>query len=245
MQPRTLAQIVAELNPTYEAQTQSLQAQQQLIPGQIAAEESALGAKQEQAFGDILSGARRRGLGFSGIPVGEQAKYSATEYLPALARLRQSGQQQAMTLQDAILAINERRDTTAQQIYQTEQDRAFQADQAEKNRRATTAAAAASRPTMGSVGASTAQTPRVVQSKPGSFAFFDSGNKPITAAQYSLQTNMPIGTVLSSMADAGDVEAEQLMQTLAPYALEGEGSLNRAIQQLRQRGVSQHILGGV
>ena len=136
MAARTLSQIISELNPTFQPQIQSLEARANLIPSQIASEEAGLGAKKDQAYEDIVSGARRRGLGFSGIPLGEQAKYAATDYAPALARLRQSGQERAYSLQDAILGINERRDTIGQQIYQTEQDRDAQEREAARARAA-------------------------------------------------------------------------------------------------------------
>lgn len=129
---RTLDQIVAELNPTYQPQVDSLRQRQSAIPGQIEAEEKGLAAKQETAFGDILSGARRRGLGFSGIPLAEQAKYTSTEYLPALARLRQSGNEQKQSLEDAILGIYERRNTMANQLRQGELDRDWQREQFER-----------------------------------------------------------------------------------------------------------------
>lgn len=146
MQPRTLSQILSELDTTYNPQIDAVRQRQALIPGQIQAEEQGLEAKQGQAFDDILGGARRRGLGFSGIPLGEQAKYTATEYLPALARLRQTGREQAMSLEDAILGIQERRNTMGQQIFQTEQDRfeqrrQFDAQQAAQQRAAAAAAA--------------------------------------------------------------------------------------------------------
>lgn len=120
---QTLQQIVAELNPTFNPQVKSLQQRASLIPGQIQTEEAGLRAQQEQAFGNILNGARRRGLGFSGIPISEQAQYTSTEFLPALARLRQSGTEQRMSLQDAINSIYERRDTLAQQIRNSQLDR--------------------------------------------------------------------------------------------------------------------------
>ena len=150
---RTLQQIITELKPTYAAQAKSLQEQANLIPQQIETEEQALNAKKDQAFRDILSGARRRGLGFSGIPLAEQAQYASTEFAPALARLRDAGHERALSLQQAILGINERRDTLARQIYQQEQDRAFQAEQARlareaQERSAARAAAAAAQPTM-------------------------------------------------------------------------------------------------
>src|SRR5688500_7318807 len=109
MAVRSLEQILSELGTVYAPQEQNLRTRQSLIPGQIAEEEKGLQAKQEQSFGEILGGARRRGLGFSGIPLQEQAKYTSTEFLPALARLKQSGRQEALTLEDALLGISERK----------------------------------------------------------------------------------------------------------------------------------------
>lgn len=128
MQPRTLESILSELDNTagYGAQVQSLRNQQGLIPGQIADEEKGLEAKQGQAFESILGGARQRGLGFSGIPLSEQAKYTSTEFLPAIARLRQQGKQQAMSLEDSILGIQERRTNQALGIRNNEQQMAEQ-----------------------------------------------------------------------------------------------------------------------
>lgn len=116
----TLDQIVKSLGSVYDPLEQQARARQAAIPGQIAEEEKGLGAKQESAFGEILGGARRRGLGFSGIPLQEQAKYTATEYMPALARLRQSGREQAMSLEDAILGLNRERRTQGQGIYEAD-----------------------------------------------------------------------------------------------------------------------------
>lgn len=116
MAVQTLNQIYRSLGNVYDPQAKLIRQQQADIPNQIAAEEKGLEARQTQAFGDILGGARQRGLGFAGIPLAEQAKYTSTEFLPALARLRQTGRQQATTLEEALLGINERRRTFAQQI---------------------------------------------------------------------------------------------------------------------------------
>lgn len=217
---RTLAQIVAELNPTYQAQTESLQQQQQLIPQQVQSQESALNAQKDVAYEDIVSGARRRGLGFSGIPLGEQAKYAATTYAPALANLRFQGQQKAMSLQDAILGINERRDTMAQNILQQEQNREFQAAEAEKQRRA--AAAASAMPSFGGFGGGQGgggpqgggniARPKVEKNNNG-YNFFDAYGKPINAAEYVQLYNRAGGQLsyrqlLQSMANDGDTNAK-------------------------------------
>lgn len=213
MAARTLAQIISELNPTFQPQVKSLEARANLIPGQIASEESALGAKKDQAYEDIVSGARRRGLGFSGIPLGEQAKYAATDYAPALARLRQSGQERAYSLQDAILGINERRDTLGQQIYQTEQDRAAQ------ERQARASAAAAASPSLGNLfggggeaaGGGASPLPKIKRDKSG-YNFTDAYGKPINAAEYvqlynSLGGGLSYRELLQNMANDGDTNA--------------------------------------
>ena len=119
MAVKSIQQINQEIGTLYDPQINAIKQRQAMIPQQLQAEEAGLGAKQTQAFDEILGGARRRGLGFAGIPVGEQAKYNATEYMPALARLKQSGREQELNLTDAILGINERRGTLANQLHQT------------------------------------------------------------------------------------------------------------------------------
>lgn len=217
---RTLDQIIAELNPTYQPQVQSIQQQMGLIPQQIATQEAALGAKQSQAYENILSGARRRGTGvaFGGIPLGEQAKYSATEYMPALANLRTAGTQQATSLQDALNQIEERKQTLGQNIYQTEQQRAFEAEQAALNRESQrqSAATSAISPTMLSqlLGGQNQPAARAVQQSPGSFAFYGADNTPITAAKYAKQTNQNIGDILYDMGASGDRDAQYIYNQL-------------------------------
>lgn len=202
MNPRTLSQIITELNPTFNPQIQALEQRAAQIPGQIASEEAGLQARQTEAFDNILSGARRRGTGiaFGGIPLGEQARYTATEYLPSLARLRQSGVEQRMSLQDAINQIRERRDTLAQQIFQTEQDRAESARQAAASR------AAMASPSLGNLfgGQQSQAVPQLSQRDDKGFNFTDASGRPISAALYSQMTGIPFRQLLQSMADSGD-----------------------------------------
>lgn len=217
---RTLDQIIAELNPTFQAQTNSLQQQMGLIPEQIKTQEAALNAQKDQGYADIISGARRRGTGiaFGGIPLSEQAKYNATTYAPALANLRTAGTQQATSLQDAINAINERRDTLGQNIYQTEQQRQFEAEQAALNRQAS--AANAITPTMLSSilgntsnnSASTPSLPKIIKNDTG-YNFTDPYGEPVTAAEYvQLYQNqggkLTYRQLLQQMANDGDSNAK-------------------------------------
>jgi hypothetical protein len=235
---RTLEQIIAEINPNFQAQTKSLQDQQALIPGQIQTQETALGARKDSAFGDILSGARRRGTGvaFGGIPLAEQSKYLATDYMPALANLRSQGQQQAMSLQDAILGINERRDTLGQQIYQTEQDRAFQASEAAKNR--ATQKSVYDYFNQAQQPQATQPTPTWGRNRDGGFDFYDAGGKRITAGAYATQTKQDIRDVLYDMG-AEDQNAAKLYNILRQIP---DNQINQALARLTPD--YQHILSG-
>jgi hypothetical protein len=116
MAVQTLDQIVKSISGVYNPQVKLLRQRQSAIPQSLQAEEQGLQAKQTQSFEEMIGGARRRGLGFSGIPIQEQAKYNATEYMPALARLKQSGRENAMSLEEAILGVRERQNTMASQM---------------------------------------------------------------------------------------------------------------------------------
>lgn len=138
-----------------------------------AAQELGLQAKQKESFGQIEQGAQDKGMFFSGFSPDEQAKYTSTTYLPALAQLQQTIAQTRSDLlgkkadlrtgifnkafdsveQDrAVLADWNK--MTAQQRFDASQaakDRAFKAKEGEKDRAA--AAANAARSGGGSSGA--------------------------------------------------------------------------------------------
>ncbi len=225
MQPRSLAQILSELDSTYNPQVDSLRQRQAAIPGAVASDEQGLQAKQETAFGDIVNGARRRGMGFSGIPLAEQAKYTATDYLPAVAKLRQSGREQAMSLEDAILGVHERKNTQGQGIYQYEQSLAEQKRQFDETKRmqeasqaaAQRAAAAQASPTFGGMpggpmgGGKQGSGLTYTQRADKGFNFVNQYGNPISAAQYAAMTGTPFRDLLQIMSRAGDNGAKQAL----------------------------------
>lgn len=124
---RTFDEVLAEVTAKSDPQRKIVLDQVAALPAQQAADEAALAAKKDQAFDDILAGARRRGLGFSGIPLGEQAKYTATDYAPALANLKSTYTQRRGTLESALADIGRSDYLTAQDIFA--RDRAFEEDQ--------------------------------------------------------------------------------------------------------------------
>lgn len=133
---RTFDQIYAALGAGYDGSANLLNQKMNLLPGQADAEISGLDAKLKEANVGILDGARRRGLGFSGIPVAEQARYAATDYAPAVAKVRDNARTQAMSLQEALLGLDRDRRVQAEGIYNNEltrdlQERQFAAQMAE------------------------------------------------------------------------------------------------------------------
>lgn len=105
MQPRTLDQIISELQPSYQPSIEFLRQRQAEIPKTVEADIKAAEAAQTQAYEDILTGARRRGLGFAGIPLGEQARYASQVFAPAVLQARTRGTEAARDLEGTILGL--------------------------------------------------------------------------------------------------------------------------------------------
>lgn len=245
---RTLDQIIKEIGSPYGRQIKNLKQRAADIPGQIKAEQAGLEATQKEAFGEILGGARRRGIGFSGIPLGEQAQYTATQFLPAVARLKQTGREQAMSLQDAISGIQQQRNQYAQSLRQAELNREEAARQAAAARATAARAAAAQSADLSRYFQQDPQPPRqqpaarYEETEPGSFAFYDSANRPITAAQFAKANNQELGDVLYEMGQRGDKVAAQVYNQLAQVAND-EAVYNRALRGYQK--TLPYLLGGI
>jgi hypothetical protein len=132
---RALEQILQELNSVYNPQRDVYNKQITALPGQQEGELKGLEAAKTDSFGQIVQGANRRGVAFGGIPLGEQAQYLGSTYLPAVANLKNRFQQQRFNLQDALaqIGISQRKD--AYSIYNDELAR----DEAAAARRAASA----------------------------------------------------------------------------------------------------------
>lgn len=231
MQPRSLQSILSELSSSYDPQIKSLRQRQTLIPQQIADEEKGLRAQEQDYYDNtIMSDARRRGIGFGGIPIGERARYGATQFLPALARARQSGREQALNLEDAILGVQERRNTTAQQMRQGDlsrydQNRQFNANMklqreqmAAQERQAAAARSMAAQQAIPRMDGNNQQpnagfpkgmTPR--SNALGNFTGFNfvgKNKKPVSAVVFAAQNKIPIGELLYEMGSSGDPMAK-------------------------------------
>ena len=211
---RTLDQILSELSTTYAPSAQTIQSQMDLVPGQTAANISAADAAQTKAYQNILTGAQQRGIGFSGIPLGEQANYASTVYAPAVLQAKNQGQQNVLTLQDALNKLNLSQYDTALKIRQQDIDNEFKQQQLDAQR----AASAASQwtPTYTPPNPTPDSQSGGVQvgysrGANGSFNFTDSVGHQLNATQYALATNQNPRTVLQMMANAGDSGAKQAL----------------------------------
>jgi hypothetical protein len=122
MQPRTLDQIISELQPSYQPSIEFLRQRQAEIPKTVESDIQAAQAAQTQAYEDILTGARRRGLGFAGIPLGEQAKYASQVFAPAVLQARTRGTEAARDLEGTILGLQAEMRNAAIARRQREQD---------------------------------------------------------------------------------------------------------------------------
>lgn len=143
---------MAENDPGFAGSRSLIQQQQAALPAQFEADQKGLEAQAARANEGIINSARRRGTGiaFGGIPIDEQMKYNATEFMPAVAKLKQGQISQQMSLQDALNQLDREQRGQAQGIYQTELDREQQERQFQQQLAAQQRAAAASvaRPTL-------------------------------------------------------------------------------------------------
>lgn len=215
---RSFQDVLNEVSARSDPQRQIVLSQISQLPTQQAADEASLSAKKDQAYQDITDSARRRGLGFSGIPLGEQAKYNATDYAPALANLKTSYGGRKATLESTLADIGKNDYSSAYDIFN--QDRAFEEQQrqfnenlAEQRRQA----AAQSNPLASLFGGNNpAPAPATVQQRiDKGFNFQDSSGKSISAARYAQLTGQDIREVLHNMGRQGDKYAAQLYNQLS------------------------------
>lgn len=118
---RALQDILTELNAVYNPQRDVYNQQVAALPEQQNAENAGLDQAKTDSFQQITNGANRRGLLFSGIPLGEQASYLGSTYLPSVANLKAKYAQQRFNLQDALAKVTQDQYNTAYGIQGKEQ----------------------------------------------------------------------------------------------------------------------------
>ena len=217
---RSLESIIQEIDPGYSGSRSLIEQQQKALPGETAAQLDGLNARAERAHTDILDGARRRGLGFGGIPIGEQVKYDSTEFKPAVANLYAAQNTRRQSLDEALNAILRDQRSNAMSIRESELNREEQQRQFNEAQAANRAAAAQQTAGIESyfnqqqAAAAAAQQAAGVGSygrnenvKYGGWWFKDASGKPIGAATFAKLNGKNPDEVLRMMANAGDTGA--------------------------------------
>ncbi|HJQ08002.1 MAG TPA: hypothetical protein VJ836_00810 [Candidatus Saccharimonadales bacterium] len=121
---RSVDDILRELDASYSPQRQALQTRIDALPAQADAEIGGLKAQEQDYFDNtIMADARNRGIAFGGIPIGERARYGASTFLPAVARVRTAQNETKQSLFDALNNVNLDQRKTAMGIQQQELDR--------------------------------------------------------------------------------------------------------------------------
>lgn len=239
----------------YAIDRQLLEQQLKALPGQSKAQVRGLNAQLSRANDNILQGARGRRLGFSGIPLAEQAQYAATEYAPALARVKQSMNEQRTGILGSLSSLSRDMRNQAQSIFENErnfreQRRQFEEQmrlQRENAARSAAASAAASGPSgmdylsalMSGGGDKKSSGPRIAANGNGGFTFLNSSNKPITAGQYARATGTDIRDVLYEIGSQGDRSAAMYYNLLRDTP---SSMVNATIRSLARN--APHIFNG-
>lgn len=257
--------IIKELDAGYNPQRQSINNRLAQLPGQAEAEIGGLRAQQETSFNEITDGARSRGIGFSGIPISEQAKYTANSFLPAVARVRQSQNEVTSSLTEALNGINTDQRNKAFGIRESQLGREQEESQFQRNLAAQQAQAAASRAAAGDGGAGALaslfgggdagpapagkKSAQLQRRQDGGYNFQDANGRGISAAAYAKSKNIPFRALLKQMADAGDVGAKVAL----PYIGNDYGvnkskfnvARNTPIKGQTLQSIVNSLLGGV
>lgn len=206
---RALAQILKEISASYNPQRDVLNKQIGTLDPQMQAEQTGLESAKRDAFQQITDQSNRRGLLFSGIPISEQAGYTGSSFLPAVANLKAKYAQQRFNLQDALAGLDTSAYKDAYGVYEQELSR---------DAAAARAGGGGASPSFGGasvLGAETsgASAPNVSyqQKANGGFAFYDASGRPISAAQYSVASGIPFRTLLQQMAASGDGGAKSAL----------------------------------
>lgn len=124
-------QAYGSLGSVYDPQVSQVNTEIAQLQPQQDAQQASLDQAKVNAFRDITTAANNKGMLFSGFTPDQQAQYVGTKYLPAVANLKTTFQNNKNSLLEKINAINADRALKAQGIVSTAQS--TRADTAYKN----------------------------------------------------------------------------------------------------------------
>lgn len=127
---RAISDIINEIQAGYNPIKDSYNKQLQGLDPQQDLDIKGLEQAKTNAFGEITTGANRRGMFYSGMPLEEQAKYTGSEYLPSLASLKGRYAGLRGNLREALAGVDRDMYSRAQDLRQQELDREAQLEAA-------------------------------------------------------------------------------------------------------------------
>jgi len=212
-----LQEIYNQLESVYAPQRAVLQQQAPLIEQQAAAQRASLEQARQNAFRDITTAAGNRGMLFSGFTPAEQATYTGTKYLPALAGVEQTAAQRRLSLEQQLGQTKIAQQSQAQNILQKQIQEENRAREAELNRQTRLQAAMISaggrRGGRGGRAATEKAWGKVQAGKGagGGFAYQGPGGIPVSAATWAYNNNVPLEEVLAQDPTRYAQEARNLI----------------------------------
>lgn len=171
---QTLDQVMAELAPGAQGQLSNIDKRRGLIATNAEAQKSGLEAAKVKGFNTINNQMTGRGISFGGIAADEQAQYLAEKYLPAVAGVDMSVNEQNLGLdneaakiqadmRNQAISIREGQKKDLNSWNMNERNIAAQAEQARLNREHEARQAAAERAAQSAAQAAANQPPTMRQ----------------------------------------------------------------------------------
>lgn len=204
----SLSSIYNSLNSAYDPQRDLYNQQLGQVDQQTQAAQSGLQQQETNAFTGINNSSNANGTYYSGVTPSEEQTYVGGTYLPALANLQSSAQNQKFGIQQALAGVGVNQTNQANQIYGTQT-----AQDAQNNYYAQQLAMqkAYNSSYGGSSSSSAASNPYSVSyNSAGGLAFTNNG-QPITAAQYAAATGTTVNNLLAQSKTSGDQAILQQM----------------------------------
>lgn len=122
---QTIDSILKTIQPAIAPLLANQQEQLGLVQQKASADAKGLEQGKINAFRGITNQAQAAGNTFSGIPIGEQARYTGEHYLPALANLKINAQNENIRIRDIMAQINKDAYMQAFGTNQKQQDNLF------------------------------------------------------------------------------------------------------------------------
>ncbi len=122
---QTIDSILKTIQPAIDPLLANQREQMGLVEQRAAADAKGLEQGQINAFRGITNQAQAGGNTFSGIPIGEQARYTGEHFLPAMANLKINAQNENIRIRDIMAQIQKDSYMQAFQTNQKQQDNQF------------------------------------------------------------------------------------------------------------------------